>query len=409
MSELIWLLIPVAAASGWYAARVAGTVGFRRSASSIPDEYIKGLNFLLNEQPDKALEVFIRIVEVDSDTVETHIVLGNLFRRRGEVDRAIRVHQNLIARPNLSAAHKADALLELGRDYLRAGLLDRAESYFKEVVQIGGQTAQAYRHLREIYEQEKDWLSAIATAERLNDDGGVPQAEVIAHYYCELGEAAIADGDPRLASHYAKKALAHDPRSVRASVLLGDLAFEQADYKGAIKRYVEVYTGRPEYVSLVLPRLREAHVRRNDLEGYVKLLRDVRKGHYSVSAVLGLVDGLKECDQEAVQAILAAELDRPMVPLKMISEFIHAQLQERAHDADRALKCVAKALEAHLERRASHLCSRCGLETKGHYWQCPGCHRWGTIKPVDQLSQPQASAWSSAAATKSQAPDTRGA
>src|SRR5215211_2488745 len=155
MTELLWLLIPLAAVSGWYAAIRTTKNCSERSTSLIPDEYIKGLNFLLNEQPDKALEVFIRIVEVDPDTVETHIVLGNLFRRRGEVDRAIRIHQNLIIRPNLSFTSRANALLELGRDYLRAGLLDRAESVLKEVARTGGQTRQAYRHLRDIYEQEK--------------------------------------------------------------------------------------------------------------------------------------------------------------------------------------------------------------------------------------------------------------
>lgn len=387
MLELLWLLIPLAAVSGWYAANRSTRSRSDRPESLIPDEYIRGLNFILNEQPDKALEVFIRIVEVDSDTIETHIVLGNLFRRRGEVDRAIRIHQNLIARPNLSPGHKSDALLELGRDYLSAGLLDRAESLFKEVVQIGGQTAQACRHLREIYEQEKDWLKAIDTAVRLQNECGVPQAEVIAHYYCELGEAERADGRHHLASQYARKALDHDRTCARASILLGDLAMDKADYKTSIKFYGNVYAQRPDLIALVLPKLKEAYMRRGDHDGYLSLLQGIREGNRSLAVALSLAASLKYSDPPAVDEIFAAELSRPAVPLQMIREFIQTRLQYHHGKRNNAsLATVAKALDSHLERQASHLCNRCGLETKGLYWQCPGCHGWGTIKPIDQAN-----------------------
>jgi lipopolysaccharide assembly protein B len=391
MLELLWLLIPLAAVSGWYAAILSGKGRSDRATIQISDEYIKGLNFLLNEQPDKALEIFIRIVEVDSDTVETHIVLGNLFRRRGEVDRAIRIHQNLIARPNRNLGHKADALLELGRDYLRAGLLDRAESLFKEVVQIGGQAAQAYRHLREIYEQEKDWANAIETAVCLQHDCGVPQAKVIAHYYCELGESAIAGSQYDLASKYAKKALGYDHACARASILLGDLAFDNADYKVAIRFYSDVHAQRQGFLPLVLPKLKEAHARRSDDKGYLRLLQRIRQENCSVSVVLSLVEELKRINRATVDDIFVTELSRPMVPLKMIREYIQANLEGLGEDSQLTLMNIAKALDSHLERQASHLCNRCGLVTRGLYWQCPRCHGWGTIKPTDQINGAQKS------------------
>ncbi|MDQ3730519.1 MAG: lipopolysaccharide assembly protein LapB [Pseudomonadota bacterium] len=389
MWEALWLLIPLAAALGWFAAKhfsSAARTDPHASATAIPEQYIKGLNFLLDEQPDKALEVFTRIVEVDPDTVETHIVLGNLFRRRGEVDRAIRVHQNLVERSSLSVDHKVDGLLELGRDYLRAGLLDRAEVLFKEVVQIGGQARPAYRHLREIYEQEKDWTNAIETAVRLQNDCGVPQGEVIAHYYCELCEDAIKEDNDDQASRYARKALEYDRGCARASVLLGDVAFKGGNYKSAIRSFGDVHAQRPEFVSLVLPRLKESYNRCGDSEGYLRLLQRIGRNNPSPSVMLSMVAALKQMDGSAVDQVLTGELSRPFVPLKIIREFIEVQRHSVSLDERAILGAVAGALDSHLERQASHLCHRCGLATKDLYWRCPSCHGWGTIKPVEQVS-----------------------
>jgi len=159
MSEIgaFWLLLPVAAGLSWYFARRGSERVSGQQVDRLRANYFRGLNYLLNEQPDKAIEVFLQIAEVDSDTVETHLALGNLFRRRGEVDRAIRVHQNLIARPTLAPEQKTAALLELGEDYMRAGLLDRAETLFSDLVGIDVRAASALRHLISIYQQERDW------------------------------------------------------------------------------------------------------------------------------------------------------------------------------------------------------------------------------------------------------------
>jgi len=168
MLNLLWLLLPVAAASGWWVARHTELVSQARKKSSLTSDYFKGLNYLVNEQPDKAIEVFIRVVEVDSETIETHLALGSLFRRRGEVDRAIRIHQNLIARPSLNREQRTQALLELGQDYMNAGLLDRAESLFLELVELDAHTVRALQLLADIYEQEKDWQACLDIVEQLS-------------------------------------------------------------------------------------------------------------------------------------------------------------------------------------------------------------------------------------------------
>ena len=186
MPELLWLLLPVAALSGWIAAR--------RSAPSaapqkpLPSQYFQGINYLLNEQPDKAIEVFTRLVEVDSDTVETHLALGSLFRRRGEVDRASRIHQNLIARPTLSRDQRAYAMLELGEDFMRAGLLDRAEHLFEQVAEVDTYVVPALRQLLTVYQQEKEWDRAISAALRLEASGAKSMRPLVAQFYCEQAE-----------------------------------------------------------------------------------------------------------------------------------------------------------------------------------------------------------------------------
>ncbi|MGB0713705.1 MAG: tetratricopeptide repeat protein, partial [Gammaproteobacteria bacterium] len=188
MPSWIWFVLPLAMVVGWVIGRRGGTTRPKGDEACFDTRYFQGLNYVLNEQPDKAIEVFIKMVEVDSDTVETHFALGSLFRRRGEVDRAIRLHQNLIARPNLDRGQRAQALLELGRDYMLAGLFDRAENLFRELVDARFHIRQAYENLVAIYEQEKDWDNAIKAARNL--EGRVPRdmRPVIAQFHCEKAD-----------------------------------------------------------------------------------------------------------------------------------------------------------------------------------------------------------------------------
>ncbi|MCK5360007.1 MAG: lipopolysaccharide assembly protein LapB, partial [Gammaproteobacteria bacterium] len=165
MLDPVWLLLllPLAAISGWIASRQDERIRSRKCGADIPSDYFKGLNLLLNEQPDKAIEVFIKVLEVDSETVETHLMLGNLFRRRGEIERATRIHQNLIARPKLDRYQCSQALFELAQDYLKAGLLDRAENLLLEYAEVEKDPEPALRQLLYVYQQEKEWDQAIAT------------------------------------------------------------------------------------------------------------------------------------------------------------------------------------------------------------------------------------------------------
>lgn len=215
--DLLWLLLPLAAASGWLVAHYDQRRHIGARDKGLSSDYFRGINYLLNEQPDKAIEVFMRMLEVNTETVETHLALGVLFRRRGEVERAIRIHQNLIARPTLDKAQRSQALCELALDYHKAGLLDRAESLFLELAEVTTHADQALRSLMHIYEQEREWDKAIAIGRRLGRNN--PKvAPILAQYHCELAERALADGNANLARREIEGALTLDPRCVRGSL-----------------------------------------------------------------------------------------------------------------------------------------------------------------------------------------------
>ena len=284
----LWLLLPVAAASGWWVARSDILRRGTRSDFSLSSHYFKGLNYRLNEQPDKAIEVFIRVLEVDNDTVETHLALGNLFRRRGETERAILIHQNLIARQTLSRVQRTQALLELGQDYMRAGLLDRAESLFQELLELDDHVVPALRQLVDIYQQEKDWDKAIATTHRLAAATGQRVHHVLAQYCCELAEQARADGDTARATRMIEQALKEDVSCVRASLLQGELAMEAGNYTAAIGAYKRVEQQDADYLSEVLEPLTVCCNAIDQREALIDYLQQAYARHGGVTLMLVL-------------------------------------------------------------------------------------------------------------------------
>ncbi|OOG25190.1 lipopolysaccharide assembly protein LapB [Thioalkalivibrio denitrificans] len=392
MTGLLWLLLPIAAASGWIAARRSGRRISRTPRGTLSEDYIKGLNFLLNEQSDRALEVFIQMVDVDADTVETHLILGSLFRRRGEVDRAIRIHQNLIARPNLEPAQRANALMELGRDYMRAGVLDRAEGLFRELINTGYQRAEGYARLRDLYEQEKEWEKAIWAAEHLGGHTTDSQSVRIAHYCCELGEQAARNGDPSSAARHARRALANDRDSVRASILLGDLAVEGGDDRRALKHYAHVADQHPDFACLVLERVRELHGRLGDAAGYERFLAQLSRRDNSLATLLARLEALRGQGRQAeLDDLLNKELVRERVALPVLQVFLR-HWSGRVEDAEAGdvLNRASHVLERYLEQRPVYRCMNCGFSVRTHLWHCPGCHQWSTIKPRElHVERPQ--------------------
>ena len=382
MYELLWLLLPVAAASGWFAARRSARRNQQAGRNEFSRDYFRGLNFLLNEQPDKAIEVFVQMLEVDSDTVETHLALGNLFRRRGEVDRAIRIHQNLIARPTLSREQRAQALLELSQDYMRAGLFDRAESLLLELLDNNLHTRPALRHLLDIYQQEKEWDRAIDIARRLESETGRGMKPVIAQFHCEQAEEALGRGDLATATGLIKRALGHDRRCVRATLLQAGILMRGRQYKAAIKTLRRVEEQDPDFIPEILEPLRQCHEALGTLTALRDYLDGLAERYPGISPVLAEADLL--CEQEGDDAAVRflAEQLRQKPSVQGLARLIDLQAGTADGKVRDDLEMLGQLVDRLLEGRPVYQCRRCGFEGKSLHWQCPGCKEWNTVKPI---------------------------
>jgi lipopolysaccharide biosynthesis regulator YciM len=379
---LLVALVPSAFALGWWASR---RVGVRRSGarvSELSSDYFRGLNYLLNEEQDKAIEVFLKLAEYNHDTVETHLALGNLFRRRGEVDRAIRLHQHLVSRPGLSEAMKTVALLELGEDYMRAGLLDRAEALFSDLVAMNAHAPSALRHLIAIYQHERDWHKAIDHARRLEAMTGEDQAPVIAQFYCELADRSRSHGARAEAREYLAQAFASEPDCVRAFMLTGRLEAEDGQHGTAVEAYEAAVHADSAFLPEILPPLLASYARSQQMERAEKFLHDMLARYHGVSPVLALTRLYRQRDGErAAIDFLTAQLRlRPSV--RGLMALIDATMDKvggEAHENFLILRDLTRKL---LEGQAMYRCSRCGFGAKAHHWQCPSCKSWSTIRPI---------------------------
>lgn len=395
--EWLFLLLPVAAASGWYLGRRGVDARAAATGETAP-AFFRGLNYLLNEQPDKAIDLFLRLAEVDHETVETHLALGALFRRRGEVDRAIRIHQNLVARTSLSAAQRGYALYELGRDYMLAGLFDRAESLFIELVEQRLQQRQALRGLIEIYQAEKDWQRCLETALQLRvvtdatDGGRAGDAAVasdamrteIAHYHCELAEECLRHNDPTSAREYLLDAQAVDPDCIRATMVQAQMELANDDAEAALVLYRHLARNGPRYLPAMLPGLLECYRRLGRTE-VVGELKDLFRAYPSPPLMLELSEALAR-EQGARAALdFLDEYLRAHADLAGAERLLALRLQsdpQTARTGDGTLLGVARRL---LAERPTYQCEHCGFEARALHWQCPSCKRWGSIKAVEPL------------------------
>lgn len=380
---LIWvLLLPVAALSGWMIGRRGAERRGGQRVSRLSSNYFRGLNFLLNEQPDKAIEVFLQIAEVDKDTVETHFALGNLFRRRGEVDRAIRIHQNLIERPRLSEEQRVQAVLELGEDFMRAGLLDRAEALFTDLGQFDQVAPKALRHLISIYQQERDWPKAIDLARRYEAATGETMGKLLAQFHCELAEAALGRKDRAAAVTHLRDAVEVDSHCARAGILEGRMALEEGDDGTAIRAFERVARHEVDYLPEVLQPLLDAWGRTGERVRARAFLADMVERSAGVSPMLALARLIQEDEGDAAAAgFLTRNLQRrPSV--RGQNALIDLSLRRADEDPEETLRVVRQLSEQLVAGVAAYRCGHCGFGARAHHWQCPSCKRWGTVRPV---------------------------
>jgi lipopolysaccharide biosynthesis regulator YciM len=371
------------AAAGW----AMGRFGERDEEDAAPPlniDYLKGLNFLLNEQTDQALEHFLRMVRVDDKTIETHFALGSLFRRRGEMDRAIRIHQNIIARPDLASDQRDQALFSLAKDYLAAGLLDRAEKIFARLAEGSRYQVQALESLGRIYEQERDWEKAIDAGQRLEVLSGRSLALQIAHYYCELAEAAAAENNYASARDHVKKAQSGRPRTMRGALTRAHIARDMGDEKTALKLYHRIIDENTYLIAEALPEIVTIYERENatdNLERALKALLTKNPETSSLIAYTAIVNdlgGIPVIDSCVEQYMLNEPTLGEFVELQQLSEG-----DKGSHDS--ALAKVRGALCKLARATPRYQCQECGFSSQRLLWQCPSCRNWETQRPASRV------------------------
>ena len=383
ISEWFWffLFLPIAAVSGWVIGRRGGQRHSESQVSRLSSTYFRGLNYLLNEQPDKAIELFLHIAELDKETFETQVALGHLFRRRGEVDRAIRLHQGLVNRNDLNDAQRVQALLALGEDYMKSGLLDRAETVFTELAQLDQRAPQALKHLISIYQAERDWEKAIENAIRYEEVTDEPMGKLIGQFECELAERHRAAGRLDEARAAINRANVADAMSVRAGIIEGRLESDFGNDEAAVRAFERAARNDPDYLPEILPQLLKNYRNVGDIAGARAFLAEMTEHYRGIAPVLALTRLMEEQEGAApARAYLGRQLkDRPSV--RGESALIDLTLAEGA-DPVATLQDLKHITDQLLVSNPSYRCTRCAFGARTHHWQCPSCKEWGTVKAL---------------------------
>ena len=378
MYDLSFMLLPVAAASGWYFA----SRQFKRKQSSSKVEhsgYFKGLNYLLNEQPDKAIDVFVDLLEVDDETIEIHLALGTLFRQRGEVEKSIRLHQNLIARPQLTPLLRADVLHELGLDYMRAGLLDRAESIFLELEKNSEHKLSSCQQLLSIFQQEREWLTAIGYVVKLEILENNRQPQVLSQLHCEVAEESLAKKDLNMAVGHLKKALKIDPDCVRASVMRAQIFKQSGDFKRALKTLLTIRGQDTRFVPVFLDLILDCFNSLGQSKQKFAFLADLQTDNDSIFVTRRFIDVLieQEGKQRALDYLQEKLLQKPNQNLLKLYALIKAD--NKTDETSQFFCHVINKLE---DESLSFQCKQCGFNSVDLNWCCPSCKQWVVNEPV---------------------------
>ncbi|GMG88456.1 lipopolysaccharide assembly protein LapB [Biformimicrobium ophioploci] len=390
MSDLtFFIFIFVAIAIGWYLGRKSGSKRAKRDKrqEALTRTYVQGLNFLLNERPDEAIEAFIDSLEVTPVTFETHLALGSLLRKRGESDQAIRVHQNLLARPSLSNEQQQKSQLELARDYISAGWLDRAERLLQELVEQSQELrSTSLEHLIEIYRDEREWARAIHAVSMLHGKRfkKLPPewAHIQAHFCCEMAEEALKAKDYLSARKHLKLALEYDKDSVRASLLWAKLDFSLGSYRDAIKVLRRIPRQNPEYIAETLELLEASYEALGDEKGLIKYLESLLKEFPSNSVLIALAERIKNDEDEAEAAAFMGKQLQARPSLRGLARFLDMHIDNTQGRARENLSILKGMVDQLVATRPQYRCHHCGFSGNQLHWLCPSCKHWDTVRPV---------------------------
>lgn len=378
--EFWWLLaLPVFFGMGWIAARV-DLKSLLSESRALPSSYFRGLNFLLNEQPDKAIESFLQVAKENPQTVELQFALGSLFRRRGEVDRAIRMHQDLVNREDLPAESRREATFELAQDYFKAGLLDHAEQVLTRMAEADP-SAEVHRHLLDIYIQEKDWEKAIVAARKLEVSAKRNYQREIANYHCELAITERVHGRADAAQAHLDQALAANRKCVRANLLRGEWLARDARHEEAIAAWKAIESQDPAYFGLAAEGMVDSYKALGHPAEGLALLRGLQHRYPGLDLlnVVYHVTAEQEGDESAWRLVRDEVRRNPT--LVGLDHLIDAELVRAPADRRQDLQLMKNLVHSHAQALAVFLCDNCGFKARQFFWQCPACGGWETFPP----------------------------
>ncbi len=376
-----WMLLvfPLFFGMGWWAARL-DIKQLLSESTVLPESYFQGLNFLLNEQQDKAIEAFIEVVKIDPHTVELHFALGSLFRRRGEVDRALRMHHNLVDRADLDDEKRQQAVFELAQDYLKAGILDRAESLFGELKKTS-HARPALEFLLELYQKEHDWIKAISVVEQIARISGQFDGKLVSFFYCELAEEEIKAGNMDGAREHLAQALKIHPANVRATIMLGDMALAAGKIEEAIALWKGIEQQDAQYLQLVAERLLSAYRSLGKEAEGISLLRSYLVKYHSIDLLYVAFEGILkfESPQSAYQLVRDEMARNPT--LLGLDKLLEARLLDVSLERRADIELVKDLIHKRTRNLAMYHCNHCGFKARKFYWHCPACQAWDSYAP----------------------------
>ncbi len=378
--ELWYLLaMPVLFGAGWFAR--AFDIKEKKSVADETQTLYKGLDLLLDDKKDQALNSLVNLAKVDPDTVELHFALGALFRRRGDYDKAVRIHNHLYNRADLPKKERNRALYALGQDYLKAGLWDRAEANFKKLAEVDGEyKVTAIKELVNIYESEKEWLKAIDEAHILEKVTGETYPSRISHLYCELTMQCLFFKKFDEAAGFLKQAIAADPQNKRALIMQGNLLQKQGRLEEAVEVWKKIGKISPQYETLVVGSVAETLLKAGKEEDAVRYLKSVAEQGINADSVDTAVNWLSKIEgPEKALEVLRRYLEhkKSLIGFKRLADLRLAQDPE-----NKELKELDEFLKRQIDKTVRYKCSKCGFVTKSFQWQCPGCRNWDSFAPV---------------------------
>ena len=379
--ELWWLLaLPVFFGMGWVAARI-DIKSLLSESRALPSSYFKGLNFLLKEQPDRAIESFLQVAKENPQTVELQFALGSLFRRRGEVDRAIRMHQDLVKREDLPADQRRDASFELAQDYFKAGLLDHAEEVLESMTRAGDATPEVHRHLLDIYIQEKDWAKAVEAARKLEVSAKRNYQREIANYYCELAITEDVHGRGEAAQAHLARALETNRKCVRANLLRGEWLARQGEHAAAIEAWKAIEQQDAAYFGLAAEGMVESYKALGRLGEGLALLRGLQHRYPGLDLLNVVYQVTAEHEGDEAAWRLVRDEVRRNPTLVGLDRLIDAELVRAPAERRQDLQLMKDLVHSHAQALAVYLCASCGFKARQFFWQCPACGGWETFPP----------------------------